>query len=81
MDYKIVTIGDNIFSVSKDAKFLSIAQSTPQNVGDIVIYDIYNIKQSPPILVSKNEVITDAEQLAFIQELRKHIPYPYIGEE
>ena len=78
---KTININDNEFSVSNDADFLTIAQSTPNKVGDVVVYKCYDIRVDPPKLISENEIVTDAEQLAYIIEIRKHSPYPYIGEE
>ena len=67
---KTVIINGLEFAVHEDAKFLSLADSVPKKVGDIVSCNVYDLRIDPPQFIIKSEMIADAEYIAMMEEIQ-----------
>ena len=67
---KTVIINGLEFAVHEKAKFLSLADSVPKKVGDIVSCNVYDLRIDPPQFIIKSEMIADAEYIAMMEEIQ-----------
>jgi len=67
---KTVTINGLEFEVHEEAKFLSLANSVPKQVGDIVTCNVYDLRIDPPKFIIKSDMIADVEYIAMMEEIQ-----------
>ena len=64
---KTITINGYNFSVDEKAKFFKITKDKPIKVGDVMIFDVYDLSFDPPRFVEKVENIADAEYIKILE--------------
>ena len=69
---KTVTINGLEFAVHEDAKFLSLADSVPEKIGDTVSCSVYDLRIDPPQLITKKDIVADAEYIAMMEQIKRY---------
>ena len=67
---KAVIINGLEFAVHEEAEFLSLADTVPKKVGDIVSCNVYDLRIDPPQFTIKSEMIVDAEYITMMEEIQ-----------